>query len=155
MTTNRLERITSYDDRWNEAVHGVLIYGWGWNTQVDYWGVRIADAVVVGRTNLDRVSQQLSDASTLYREALEISEEVGGLDSLGTDDWAEALVRAMAYQSLRSGKNRVRTDNHRKHHLAAYQGRVSLLHSGANIGLGRLERRDLGLDDLWYDKEEL
>jgi len=114
--------------------------------------VRIADAVVVGRTSPERVSQHLGEASELHREALEVSN--GDIDSLNTDDWTEALGRAMAYLSLRNGKNRVRTENHRRRHLANYQARVAMLHSTANIGLGRLEARDLGLDDLWYDMEE-
>lgn len=152
--TNQLELIVSYDERWNEAVHGALLLGWDWREQVEYWGVRIADAVVVGRTTLERVSQQLSDASRLHREAQGLVYMSGGLENLATDDWAEAIVRAMKYQSFRDGKNRVKTERHYRRHLAQYQGRVTMLHSMANTGLGRLERRDLGLDDLWYDEGE-
>ncbi|HTB48647.1 MAG TPA: hypothetical protein VK712_01045 [Verrucomicrobiae bacterium] len=154
MTPNRLLRdVANRDERWREAAEGIVNVGWGLAEQRDYWGIRIADAVILERTSLGRVSQQLDEASYFHQQVLGVTS--GILESLRGEDCDEALVRRVAYVCLRNGKNRVRTEKHRRRHLANYQGRVSLLRSTANIGLGCLEPRDLSLDDLWYDKEEL
>jgi hypothetical protein len=154
MTTNRLLKdVANRDERWREAAEGIVEAGWGLDDQGEYWGVRIADAVVLERTSLDRVSQQLSIASYWHEQ---VAEATGGvLESLRGGDCDEALARRVAYVSLRRGKNRVRTEAHHRRHLADYEGRISLLHATANMGLGHLEARDLGLDNLWYDMGEL
>lgn len=153
MTNERLlNDVVSHEERWAETLTGIIQDQWSFKEQVEYFGIRIADAVVLGRTSLERVSRQLSDASGLWQEAILASD--GNIASLREEDSAEALARELAYSCLRNGKNQVKDERRRRLHLAGYQARVSLLNSMANTGLGRLEARDLGLDNLWYDKEE-
>lgn len=140
------------EGRWTEATHEIVAGNWGIEDQATYYGIRIADAVVLGRTTLARVSDRLAMASLLDDEAVTLSG--GDILSLSGDNLLEAMARRLSYRSFREGKRRVKDDNHFRRHKLNYDGRIRRLHAQAS-GLGRLEARDLNLDDIWYDEGEV
>lgn len=151
MVDKKLELIALGEGRWTEAAREIIWGNWGVEDQAEYYGIRIADAVVLGRTTLDRVSDRLAMASLLHDEAITLAG--GDILSLGGDDLMEAMARRLSYRSFREGKRRVKNEERLQLHKIGYNRRVRILQA-QSAGLGRSEARDLHLDNMWYDEGE-
>lgn len=152
MEDHKLELIVSHEERWNKIALNAMNDGINFRDEAAYWGIRIADAFVVGRMSFDRLIERAGRYTALFVEVDQISND--GFENLGPDDWGEAVVRQMAFLSFEDGLNRVIGESHHQAHLDNYRQRRRLLNSPVNIGLGRLEARDLHLDNMWYDEGE-
>jgi hypothetical protein len=131
------------DERWSEAAHDLLREDWEVQAQADHYGLKIADSVVLGQLAVGNLREFVAWANDLDRQAVEVSD--GDIANLHGADHVEATARRIAHHSGRTALSFVGSVADLKTHAIHYRQRVHRLRAEDNIGLFRLEAKDLDL----------
>ncbi len=139
MTEKRQLHEAISETEWHEAAQEMQAFGWDITEQAAHYSATLVSRVLSGICSVEELRAGTSWVGTLDAEAVQLGVATDRRD----DDGVEALGRQIAHHAGRKALKIVGTRAGQEFERIR---RASLLHrlkDPSNVGLGRLERRDL------------